>query len=280
MNRKELEKNLPDGWEIVKLKSISSIRRGASPRPIKDPKYFSLSGRGWIRISDVTSSNIYLNKTSQYLSEIGVEKSVKVDKGDIIMSICGTIGIPIIINIPSCIHDGFVLIKENMELLDKMYLYYYILYILDKLSNKGQPGAQKNLNTTIVGNIILPLPPLPEQRKIADILTTWDTAIDKTESLINAKTNLKRGLMQKLLTGKVRFKEFVKEEGFKKTKIGEIPKDWEIVKIKDIFNIETAASKSNLIDDNGNFYIVDMGAISKNGELISNKKTKCNNRFL
>ncbi|HPZ08123.1 MAG TPA: restriction endonuclease subunit S, partial [Candidatus Eremiobacteraeota bacterium] len=64
------------------------------------------------------------------------------------------------------------------------------------------------------------LPPLPEQQKIAQILSCWDKAIEKTEKLIDARTRLKKGLMQKLLTGKKRFKEF---EG----------KVWEKLKLSD-----------------------------------------------
>ncbi len=64
------------------------------------------------------------------------------------------------------------------------------------------------INSSDVKNLKVPLPPLPEQQKIAQILSTWDKAIEKTEQLIRAKIQLKKGLMQQLLTGKKRFKEF------------------------------------------------------------------------
>lgn len=115
-----------EGWEVKKLGEIADIRRGASPRPIKDPKWFSDSGRGWIRISDVTSSNVYLNSTTQYLSEDGARNSITVDKGDLIMSICATIGVPIIVNIPACILDGFVLFKNYEKVIDTFFLYFFL----------------------------------------------------------------------------------------------------------------------------------------------------------
>lgn len=96
------------------------------------------------------------------------------------------------------------------------------------------------------------IPPIPEQQQIADILTCWDGAIEKTENLIEAKTQLKKGLMQKLLTGKVRFKEFVKEDGFKKTKIGLVPNDWEVNKFYEIGKLQGGyAFKSDDSQQNG-----------------------------
>ena len=224
---------IPSDWKIEKLGAISEVRRGASPRPIGNPNYFSDEGRGWVRIGDITSSKMYLNKTKQKLSQIGIENSVKVDPGDFILSICGTIGVPRIVDIHACIHDGFVLISNYKKAIDKIFLFYFIETQTKKLAHGGQPGTQKNLNTNIIKSVLMPLPPLPEQKKIAGILSTWDHAIEKTENLIEAKTKLKKGLMQQLLTGKVRFKEFVKKEGFKDTKIGRIPEDWVILKIKD-----------------------------------------------
>lgn len=80
----------------------------------------------------------------------------------------------------------------------------------------------------------LPLPPKEEQKRIVKILSTWDEAISKTEKLIKAKKRYKKGLMQRLLSGKVRFPEFVKSEEVRKTRFGIYPKDWEYVKIQDV----------------------------------------------
>ena len=89
---------------------------------------------------------------------------------------------------------------------------------LKKLASKGV--SQSNINPNNLKRLFIYLPPLPEQQKIAQILSCWDKAIEKTEKLIDARTRLKKGLMQKLLTGKKRFKEF---EG----------KVWEKLKLSD-----------------------------------------------
>ena len=193
-----------DGWEVKNLGQIADIRRGASPRPIKDPKWFSDSGRGWIRISDVTSSNVYLNSTTQYLSEDGARNSVAVNRGDLIMSICATIGIPIIINIPACIHDGFVLFQNYEKELDTFFLYFCLQVKTEILTGKGQPGTQKNLNTTIVGDIEIDYPDVDEQRKIGLILRNIDIEISGLENKLNKYKMIKQGMMQNLLTGRIR----------------------------------------------------------------------------
>lgn len=194
-------------WEYQKLGDTCFIRRGASPRPISDPKFFSESGRGWIRISDVTAEEgKYLNRTSQYLSLEGENNSVKVDKGDLIMSICATIGLPKIINIPACIHDGFVLIKPKEGSLDKDFLYHFINFITSRLAREGQPGTQKNLNTDIVSRIEVPAISYPEQSAIASVLTDIENEIQNLKLQLSKMKLQQKGLMQQLLTGKIRVK--------------------------------------------------------------------------
>jgi|GEM_PF-721752 len=108
----------------------------------------------------------------------------------------------------------------------------------------------------------IPLPPLPEQRRIAAILSTWDAAIAKLDALIAKKQELKKGLMQQLLTGQVRFPEFVPTGGtrYKETKVGRVPEEWEVVKMRNIFEFlsTTSYSRSKLTYDEterGIFYI-------------------------
>ncbi|WP_107669201.1 restriction endonuclease subunit S [Cyanothece sp. BG0011] len=194
-------------WDLIKLGEIADIRRGASPRPIKDSKYFAKTGRGWIRISDVTASKTYLKKTTQYLSELGESKSVKVNPNDLIMSICATIGVPRIVGIKACIHDGFVVIRPRNNNINKLFIYHFIDYISEKLAGKGQPGTQKNLNTTIVSKIKIPNILLDEQTYISNLLSTCDQEIYKLQEKIDHLQKQKRGLMQKLLTGEWRVKD-------------------------------------------------------------------------
>ncbi len=80
----------------------------------------------------------------------------------------------------------------------------------------------------------IPLPPLPEQQKIAEILSTWDAAIERTRKLVEAKKRRKKALMQQLLTGKIRLPQFGDVFPREKFKYFDLPKDWQAPKVAEI----------------------------------------------
>ncbi len=223
--------NIPCSWLVKPLGDISIVKRGASPRPISDDKYFG-GNIGWIRISDVGRARKYLEVTEEYLSSLGAEKSVRVYNEEVIMSICATVGKPCIIRMNACIHDGIVAFKNLDEDIDNNYLYYYLQYDRKWIKSKGQTGTQSNLNSGIVKKTNIIIPPLPEQCRIAEILSTVDDAIQKTDKVIEKAERLKKGLMQDLLTKGIGHTEFKEVQiGPKKMKI---PNDWKLVKIQDV----------------------------------------------
>lgn len=184
-------------WEHKTLGEIASIKRGASPRPISSPRWFSNSSSiGWVRISDVSASSKYLESTEQYLSDEGVSKSRLVAKDNIIMSICATIGKPICTTFLVCIHDGFVVFDDFKG--NKDFLYYYLQFIEKKWLQYGQPGTQINLNSEIVSNEYIMIPTLKEQQKIADFLSALDEKINQIDNQITAAQTWKQGLMQQM----------------------------------------------------------------------------------
>jgi type I restriction enzyme S subunit len=195
---------IPEEWEVVELGEVANVKRGASPRPIDNPIYFSEKGRGWIRILDITSSSKYLRRTTQYLSSIGEQKSVKVEPDELIMSICATIGKPIIVKIPACIHDGFVAFKNLSSQIDLEYLFYYLIFKEKDIREMGQIGTQGNINSSLVSSFKLLKPPLFEQQRIALVLSQVDKVIESEQRYKEKLERIKQGLMEDLLTGKVR----------------------------------------------------------------------------
>lgn len=220
---------IPCGWTRLKIGECAKVKRGASPRPIEDPKWWG-GEIGWVRISDVTSSRKYLTRTRDYLSDDGVRNSVQIDVGEVVLSICATIGRPIITEVPVCIHDGFVWFDGLREDIDREYFYYYLASKEAELANSRQTGTQGNLNTTIVSKLDLLLPASKaEQTKIADILSAADDAIARTEALIAKQQLIKTGLIQDLLTRGIDEHGNLRSEqthSFKDSPLGRIPVEW------------------------------------------------------
>ncbi|MFN7338666.1 MAG: restriction endonuclease subunit S, partial [bacterium] len=228
---------IPEHWEVKKCKQLSLIKRGASPRPIDDPSFFDDDGAySWVRISDVTASNKYLETSEQKLSELGKSKSIALEPGELFVSICATVGKPIITNIKCCIHDGFVyfpFLKENREYL------FYIFSGGELYKGVGKQGTQLNLNTDIIGDIKLPIPPLPEQQKIAQFLDQETSKIDKLitkkERLIELLKEKRTALISHAVTKGLNPDVPMKDSGVEW--LGEIPEHWKVLLLKRIANI-------------------------------------------
>jgi type I restriction enzyme S subunit len=193
-------------WESKKLKDLSNIQRGASPRPITAKKWYDNENKkvGWVRIGDVTSSSKYLTKTEDYFSEEGVKKSRFLPKGSLIMSICATIGKPIVTGMDTCIHDGFVGFSE-LKNINKEFLYYYLNILEPKFISLSQTGSQANLNSDLVRNAEIGVPSIQEQEKIVNFIS----AVDKKHNILNknleTQLSFKKYLMQQIFTQKLRF---------------------------------------------------------------------------
>jgi len=197
---------IPKEWVVKRIGEVAKVRRGASPRPKGDPRYFG-GDIPWIKISDLAKyrRGFYLVKTDETLTEEGKKKSVYLEDGALIVSNSGTIGRPAIIKTGKggCIHDGFVAIEPIKEV-DKYYLFYFFEFKQEELQVKAQRGTQGNMNTNLWRSIKLPLPPYEEQLIIVNILQSIDKWIEIEMKRREELERLKRGLMKLLLTGRVR----------------------------------------------------------------------------
>ncbi|EJB87515.1 type I R-M system specificity subunit [Helicobacter pylori Hp H-11] len=201
--RKRL-KGFNQNWQKVRLGDIAEIKRGASPRPIENPKWFCANSNvGWVRISDISKNSRFLYKTAQKLSKKGIEKSRLVKQNSLIMSMCATIGKPIITKIDTCIHDGFV-VFENPKI-DLNYLYYFLCYIEKEWLESGQQGSQVNLNVDLIKNKEVFCPKdLNEQAAIANILSDLDNEIISLKNKKRQFENIKKALNHDLMSAKIR----------------------------------------------------------------------------
>ncbi len=248
----------PLNWQRVRLGDIAEIKRGASPRPIENPKWFCANSNvGWVRISDISKNSRFLYKTAQKLSKKGIEKSRLVKQNSLIMSMCATIGKPIITKIDTCIHDGFV-VFENPKI-DLNYLYYFLCYIEKEWLESGQQGSQVNLNVDLIKNKEVFYPKdLNEQIAIANILSGLDRYLCALRALILKKEGVKKALSFELLSQRKRLK------GFNQA--------WQRVRLGDICEFGNGLAYETLIVENGDFKLISLNSIDIDGNLKNTMK--------
>ncbi|MCC5934805.1 MAG: restriction endonuclease subunit S [Balneolales bacterium] len=238
---------IPEEWEVNNLSDIT-IKIGSGITPKGGSKVYSNQGHPFIRSQNVGWGILFLDDIAHISEKIHQEMiSTALKKNDVLLNITGaSIGRSSIVT--DEIEDGNVnqhvcIIRPNHTKVNYKYLNSFLI------SRNGQKqiesfqagGNRQGLNFQQIRHFKIPTPPLHEQKKIAEILSTWDRAIETLEQLIAQKEEFKRGLMQQLLTGKTRFPGF---EG-----------EWEEVKIGDIFQFmrSIAASRDELTDqDNDN----------------------------
>lgn len=186
--------SLPAGWTRDRLGDLVTVVRGASPRPKGDPRFFG-GDIPWITIGDVTRQpGRYLHTTREGVTIAGAERSRLLKPGTLILSNSGTICLPKFLAVDGCIHDGFVAFLDIPSDLDPIFLYEFFNWIRPSVVNAHRQGmTQVNLNTGIVGDFILPIPPLPEQHRIVAAIESYFTRMDDAvASLERVQRNLKR----------------------------------------------------------------------------------------
>ena len=255
---------IPDDWEVNRFTDIAELIHGFQFRE----EHFAENGRfGVIKIGNLTyQGNISLDNLSKSDCEgINNYERLFLRRGDILMALTGgTLGKMSIFNLEEnrYLQNYRVGKFEPNEKSIKNYIYYLLssTYVQKRIEDNVNEAAQPNFGKQDFDKIKIPLPPLPEQKKIADCLSTWDNAIEKQSQLINALTDRKKALMQQLLTGKKRLPGF---EG-----------KWNLNSINDLFIFKNGKAHENDIDENGKYILVNSKFISTDGEI--SKKTNSN----
>ena len=201
-----LRTELPDEWEALSLGEHSQIFRGGSPRPIQEFLTTSDTGVNWIKIGDVDADAKYITATEEKIIPEGVSRSRMVYEGDLILSNSMSYGRPYIMNIQGCIHDGWLVIQKYDKAFDRDYLYYALSsnLTMQQYIAMAAGSSVQNLNKEKVAKVVLPKPEIPEQKKIAEILSDADVLITDLQKLIRKKKDIRQGTMQMPVTGKKR----------------------------------------------------------------------------
>ncbi|MAM30475.1 MAG: hypothetical protein CMC13_15765 [Flavobacteriaceae bacterium] len=217
---------IPEEWEVTKLEELGEFKNGINKS--KDDFGF---GVPFINLMDVFGKPVLTKDKWSLVNASPKEiESYSLNKGDVLfirssVKLSG-VGLTSVVKegVSGTVYSGFLIRFRpyHKSIFDNNYLQYcfYENAFRHRLISKSTSSANTNINQNSLKQLQLALPPLPEQRKIADILSTWDKAIVKQEQLITQKQALKKGLMQELLTGKKRFRGF--EEEWEEVRISEI----------------------------------------------------------
>lgn len=158
-------------WPYVKIGDVCTVERGGSPRPIDKFITDDPNGINWIKIGD-TNDSMYITSTAQKIIPEGMKKSRYVQPGDFLLSNSMSFGRPYILKIDGCIHDGWLVLRDNKNTFDKRFLYYYLSSpsTYRKFENMAVGGVVNNLNSEMVRGVSVPVPPMNEQLEIVGIL--------------------------------------------------------------------------------------------------------------
>lgn len=195
-----------EAWEQRKFSELVTIERGGSPRPIDKFITNDENGLNWVKIGDAPEHGNYITQTAEKIRPEGLSKTREVHPGDLILSNSMSFGRPYIMAIDGCIHDGWLAIRDTKKNFDLKFL--CTLLGIDGMLNQYKAMAAgstvNNLNKELVGGTTVAFPIMEEQIKIGDYFTTIDHLITLHQCKCDKYSNIKKGMMSNLLTGKIR----------------------------------------------------------------------------
>lgn len=240
-----------DGWRILKLSEIADFNLGRTPRR-DNIEYWNEGYFPWVSISDMNDFG-----RIKYTKELISKKSLKEvfngkfsKKGTLLMSFKLTIGRTSILEIDAVHNEAIISITPDERIIHKDYLFYYLPTIdFKEYFDKAIKG--NTLNKSKIANLKIVVPPLSEQKAIVEVLSVIQEAKEKTDRVIEAAKQLKKSMMKHLFTygvykegeeWKLGSPETVK---LKETEIGEIPEDWEVVRLGEVCSVKQGKQLSS-----------------------------------
>lgn len=187
-------------YQTIRLGDCVNILRGGSPRPIDAFITDDPDGINWIKIGDTSADELFITRTREKIIPSGVQKSRKVFQGDLILSNSMSFGRPYILQIDGCIHDGWLLIRDEDNVFEKRFLCYYLGSdnVIAQYKRFAAGSCVNNLNSELVGNVAICCPPHSTQQEIADMLTVLDSRISHANRTYEALLRMRTSFLQQL----------------------------------------------------------------------------------
>ena len=245
MNNEKEFKDLPEGWKWVRLEEDVILITGSRPKggaieegiPSLGGEHITEDGR-----------IIFTEQNAKYIPDkfFKLMPKGKVEVNDILINKDGAnTGKVAILKVkfhPHIAINEHLFILRSKKLFEQKYLFYWLYssFAQTEIKNRITGSAQPGLSSSFIKNFFLPLPPLPEQRKIAEILENVDNIIEKTDKIIEKYKRIKQGLMQDLLTKGIDENGNIRNEKthkFKDSPLVRIPEEWEVVRLGEMGEI-------------------------------------------
>ena len=256
---------LPEEWEVVRLGEVFDVKQGKqlSSKESKEGKTL----RPFLRTSNVLWNKIDISSISYMPFSDEEFETLKLRRGDILVCEGGDVGRTSVWEgqLEECAYQNHLhrLRPKENNIVNYFFSYWmeYAICLRGLYVNSANRTTIPNLSAQRLKSFLIPLPPLEEQKAIAGVLSTVQSAIEKTEKVINALKNLKKSMMKHLFTyGPVAEEEAEKVE-LKETEIGLIPKHWEVVRVGEVIKYYTPSKKLKQSDYKafGKFPVIDQG---------------------
>ncbi|MCS4156101.1 restriction endonuclease subunit S [Salinibacter ruber] len=231
---------LPDAWAVHKLQEAAKVVGGSTPSTNND-EYWG-GDMPWATPTDVTGlRGTTITETEDKITEEGLNSASThiLPEYSVLMTSRATIGACAVNTVPMATNQGFQSLVPG-ERLNTWYLFYRMLNEAPYLESLGAGSTFSEVSKRVVEKVDIPVPPLPEQRKIASVLYAVDQAIQKTEAIIEQAKRVKRGLVQDLLSSGVDSTGTIRDgsEDFKQSPCGAIPLAWEAVSLGEVAEVQ------------------------------------------
>ena len=209
-------KGFTEAWEQRKFSELVQIERGGSPRPIDDFITDSPDGLNWVKIGDAPAQGNRITKTAEKIRPEGLSKTREVHPGDLILSNSMSFGKPYIMGIDGCIHDGWLLIRNTYNIFDLTFLCHLLgtHQMLNQYRSLAAGSTVNNLNKELVGNTVVTIPKIDEQRILGQYLEHLDRLITLHQRKYDKLLNIKKSMLEKMFpkngndVPEIRFKGF------------------------------------------------------------------------
>ncbi len=193
---------IPKGWRVERLGDALEVKRGGSPRPIKD--YISDSGYHWLKISDATAtSSPFIFEVKEHIKKEGLKKTTLLKKGSLVLSNSATPGVPKFLELDSCIHDGWLHFPST-NIFSYHYLYLFFQHIRKPLLQQGNGSVFKNLKTDILKDWMMVVPDIETMDGFNELIVPIFEKIKNNASQIQTLSKARDTLLPKLMSGQVR----------------------------------------------------------------------------